>query len=98
MTCRQANGARTDRGDGNHDARDLTRRVELRVQLHAVPCGLGPVAARRHVAPPPAAVLRLVLKDAAAAWIGAAAHAFELREDECVGGALDDRNEQSRER
>src|SRR5689334_15770220 len=67
---------------------------DSRVQLHAVPRGLGAIAAGRHVAPAPTAVLRLVLEDATAPWVGAPADASELVEDERIGRVLDDGDEQ----
>jgi hypothetical protein len=63
-----------------------------------MPRGLRAVPAGRHVAPAPATVLRLVLEHAPAPRIGAAPHASELIEDERVGGALDDGDEQTGER
>jgi hypothetical protein len=67
------------------------------VQLHAVPCRLRTIPARRHVAPSSPPVLRLVLKDASAPRIGTAPDAGELSQNERVGGALHDRDEQTGE-
>jgi hypothetical protein len=71
--------------------------VTLGVQLHPMPCRLRAIPARRHVAPPAPAVLRLILKDSPASRVGAAADSRELAEDERVRRALHNRNEQSGE-
>src|SRR6185503_8371055 len=59
--------------------------------------GLGAITARGHVAPAAAAVLRVVVEDALAARIGAAANARQLAEDECISGRFDDGNDEARE-
>ena len=56
------------------------------------------IAARRHVAPAAASVLRVVEEHALAARIGAAAHARQFAEDERVGGRFDDRDDETGER
>ena len=62
-----------------------------------MPSGLGAIAARRHVAPPPTSVLRLVLEHATAPGISAASYPNELTEDERIGGTLDHGDQQARE-
>ena len=70
----------------------------MRLELLPVARGFRAIAARRHVAPAAAAVLRVVEEDALAARIGAAAHAIQLAEDERVGRGLDDGDDESGER
>src|SRR5258708_12827012 len=68
------------------------------MQLHPVPRGLRPVAAGCHVAPAAAAILRLVLKHPPASRIGTPAHAHQLAEDERIGRAFDDGDQNTGER
>src|SRR5256885_333661 len=64
----------------------------------AVTRGLRAVAARGHVAPAAAAVLRRVEEDVGAALIGAAARARDLAGDERIGGRVDDGEHEPGER
>src|SRR5262245_33436895 len=79
-------------------ARRAERRRSVRLELFAMARGLGAIAARGHVAPAAASVLRVVEEDALASLIRAAPDARELAEDERVGGGLDDRDHEARER
>src|SRR5689334_20465503 len=69
----------------------------MRLELLPVARGLRAIATRCHVAPAAASVLGIVEEHALAPRIGAAAHAIQFAEDECVGRGLDDRDDQAGE-
>src|SRR4051794_2953511 len=69
----------------------------MRLQLLPVARGLGAIAACRHITPTPTAILRVVEEHALAARIGAAAHARQLAEDQCVRRGFDDGYDESGE-
>src|SRR5581483_12142745 len=56
------------------------------------------IATRCHVAPASAAILRVVEEYALASWIGTAAHAGELAQNERVGRRFDDGDDEPGER
>ena len=68
------------------------------MQLHAMTRGLRAIAARSHVAPPSAPILGFVLEHTSTPRVCAASDAHQLAEDERVGGAFDDGNEETGER
>jgi hypothetical protein len=87
----------SEQGFAHTSVEDVIRAAGSGVQLHPVAGRLRPVSTSSHVAPAASTILCLILKHASAPRVGAAPHAWELAENERVGGALDDRDEETGE-